>query len=239
MGRRIFAIIIAALVAVLGVASVLVYANSADQRAVEAQTPTQVFVASGLVPSGTPLKDAVRQGLLTQTTVAEKGAPMGALKAVDATNESLLAVSDIQPGEYVLSSRFGSEVAGTKAISVPAGKVAVSVELGDASKVGSFVTPGSHIVLFNTYDADGGPATKVLLDDVQVIAIGVTTLTPVANTDEQAPAGSTSLVTVAVSPSQAAVLVHGIQTGRLYGALRDSDTKVDASMVVTSAVSAK
>jgi pilus assembly protein CpaB len=34
---------------------------------------------------------------------------------------------------------------------VPAGQVAVSLSLSDPGRVGTFVTPGSHIVLFDTY----------------------------------------------------------------------------------------
>ena len=140
---------------------------------------------------------------------------------------TLLAVSDIQPGEYVLAARFGQTPVGTKAINVPAGQVAVSLQLGDPARVGSFVTPGSRVVLFDSFDApagstDTGKSTRVLLDDVLVIAIGQTSLTPVAS-DAGAPAPvaeSGALMTVAVTPADALHLVHGNQTGQIYGSSR-------------------
>lgn len=246
MGRRVLAILLAAVVAVVGVAAVLVYARGADQRAVAAQQPADVYVATKAVASGTMLKDAIRSGSIVKTSVVSKGLPVGALQRVTDSNSSLLALTDIQPGEYVLSGRFGTTPTGTKAIEVPSGMVAVSVQLTDPARVGTFVTPGTRIAIFDSYkikaigddkqsktlnDADV-KGTSVLLDDVLVIAMGGTALTPGQNSTtkdgEAAPAASAPsfLVTVAVTPKDAARLVHGINTGELYAALRGSDVKM-------------
>jgi pilus assembly protein CpaB len=245
MGRRIIAIFAAAVVALIGVTSVLLYARGADERAVAAQQPADVYVATQVVASGTMLKDAVRSGALTKTAVARKGLPVGALTQVTDSNSSLLALTDIQPGEYVLSNRFGATPVGTKAIEVPAGMVAVSVQLTDPARVGTFVTPGTHIAIFDSYKikAIGDDAkaktlneadvqgTSILLEDVLVIAMGDTALTPGQNStakgeeDGQASAPS-FLVTVAVTPKDAARLIHGINTGELYAALRGADVKM-------------
>lgn len=247
MGRRIVAIFAAALVALVGVSAVLLYARGADARAVAAQEPVNVYVAKSVVPAGTTLKDSVQGGLIIKTSVAAKGVPLGALSGVDGSNGGLFALSDIQPGEFVLSDRFGVKPVGTKAIEVPAGQVAVSVSLADPARVGTFVTPGSHLVLMDSYeatkgsDAAGGASTstRVLLDDVLVIAMGESSLTPAAPAQDgvdQAPAAAAgALVTVAVTPADAVRLVHGIQTGRLYAALRGTDAKVDLGKVVSEA----
>jgi pilus assembly protein CpaB len=249
MGRRIVAIFAAALIAVVGVAAVLLYARGADARAVAAQQPTDVYVVKSGVPSGTTLKDAVQTGLIVKTSVPAKGKPAGALQSVDGSNGGLFAVSDIQPGEYVLSDRFGVKPVGTKAIDVPAGQVAVSIALGDPARVGTFLTPGSKVVLFDTFagkasgsdgDSSGsaaGQQTRVLLDDVLVIAMGEASLTPTAQPKEGEAAAPVAgaLMTVAVSPTDAVRLVHGIQTGSLYAALRGTDAKVDLGKVVSEA----
>lgn len=255
MGRRIVAIFAAALVALLGVVAVLMYARGADSRAVASQHPASVYVVKSIVPAGTTLKDSVQSGLIIKTSVAAKGVPLGALSGVDGSNGGLFALSDIQPGEYVLADRFGTKPVGQKAIDVPAGLVAVSIALADPARVGTFLTPGSKIVLFDTYTptetgaktgSTSGTAkvisqqTRVLLDDVLVIAMGEASLTPA-----QAPAGEDkaentapvagALMTVAVTPADANRLVHGIQTGNLYAALRGTDAKVDLGKVVSEA----
>ena len=256
MGRRSLAILAATLIALLGVVSVLLYANRADARAVAGQQPKTVFVTTALLPSGTTLKDAVRTGLLKQTTVAAKGLPAGALTAVTDDNSRLVALSDIPPGEYVQESRFGTTPIGRKAIEVPGGMVAVSVQLSDPARVGTFVTPGTHLAIFDSYkikalgnsekakalNAADVRGTSVLLDDVLVIAMGQSALNPgtnssstsndqsnnnQSNNNQQNNNTASFLVTVAVSPQNAAKLVHGINNGTLYAGLRGSDVKMD------------
>jgi pilus assembly protein CpaB len=212
-----------------------------------------VYVVKTVVPSGTTLKDAVQNGLIVKTSVVAKGKPVGALGAVDGSNGGLFALSDIQPGEYVLTDRFGVKPIGTKAIEVPAGQVAVSIALADPARVGTFLTPGSKVVLYDTYtpksaaqqastSSASGTATeqtRVLLDDVLVIAMGEASLTPAPAPAEGEAAAATpvagALMTVAVTPTDAVRLVHGIQTGTLYAALRGTDAKVDLGKVVSEA----
>ncbi|WP_270886488.1 Flp pilus assembly protein CpaB [Pedococcus sp. 5OH_020] len=254
MGRRVLAIFAAAVIALVGVVSVLLYARGADARAVSANQPTTVYVSTKPIAASTMLKDAVRTGQLVKTAVPAKGAPAGVLSEVNAENSSLVAVTDIAPGEYVLASRFGSTPQGTKAIEVPQGKVAVAVQLSDPARVGSFVTPGTHIAIFDSYKIkalgdskqakelnDGDiKGTSLLLDDVLVIGMGSSALNPGG---QQAPAGSKEvpapqsapsfLVTVAVTPTESARLVHAIATGSLYAVLRSSDLKMAGTPLVT------
>jgi len=250
MGRRVFVVLAAVVVALIGVVAVVVYAQGADARAVADQQPQTVYIAKQLVPAGTTAAEAVATGLIVPTQVAAKGLPLGALSTVDEATGKLLALTDIAPGEFVTASRFGTTPLGQKAIQVPDGQVAISLTLSDPARVGAFVSPGSHIVIYDTYTpavaaagttaaAAGAAATKqtrVLLDDVLVIAMGSATLTPPAATAGAAqPAAAGALVTVALPPATAAKLVHGIQTGTLYAGLRGTDTKTDLAQIVSDA----
>lgn len=254
MGRRIIAIVAAALIAVVGAVLVLLYARGADQRAVEEASPVTVYVANQIVPAGTTMKDAIRQGQLVQTQVAARAKPVGALDKVDETNSALVALTDIAPGTYVLSSAFGDTPLGQKALQVGAGKLAVSVQLTDPARVGSFVTPGSYITIFMTYqlknlgvdaaskafNEQDVKGTSILLDNVKVIAMGGSSLTPAATTNPDGTAAANTqqqstpafLVTVEVSPEQAARLIHGINNYTLYAGLRGSELKVDPNLSV-------
>jgi pilus assembly protein CpaB len=243
MSRRVMAVLAAMVVGLIGVAAVLIYANGADSRAVADQRPQTVFIAKELIASGTTAADAVVKGLMVPTPIAAKGVPVGALSKVDDATAKLVALTDIAPGEFVVASRFGSTPLGQRAIQVPPGQVAISVSLSDPARVGAFVTPGSRIVIYDTYipgaagTTSGAAAatkqTRVLLDDVLVIAVGSTSLTPVANANSggQAQAAPGALVTVALPPKTAAKLVHGIQTGTLYAGLRGTDTKTDLGQI--------
>lgn len=243
MGRRVMAVLAAMVVGLIGVVLVLFYAKGADARALADQKPQTVFVAQALVPSGTTAAEAVAKGLMVPTQIAAKGVPAGALGKIDAASGKLVALSDIAPGDFVVASRFGTALLGEKAIQVPDGQVALSVTFPDPARVGTFVTPGSRIVIYDTYTpaapakgSAGGKETRVLLDDVLVIAVGSTSLTPVAGAEGEAPAaGPGALMTVALPPATAAKLIHGIQTGVLYAALRGTDTKADPAQVVSDA----
>lgn len=194
MKRRIVAVTVAVLLAVLGTVAVYGYVHKADERAVAGQQPVEVYVAKADVPAGTTLKDAVDQGMLERELVAEKGVPGSPLSEVTPTTESLVATTEIAPGELVLADRFGTQAVSTSGLAIPSGKMAVSVKLEDPARVGDFLTVGSEIAIFDTfniqtaYPGDITPAgdhlqdsfpkiraTRVLLDRVKVIGVGATT----------------------------------------------------------------
>jgi pilus assembly protein CpaB len=256
MNRRVLAVAAATVIALFGAVMVLVYARNADSRAVAGQEARAVYVTTAVVPAGTSLRDALNLGLLEQTAVAAKAYPVGALSKVDGTNQDSVALADVGPGQYALAAAFGEEKLGTKAITVPPGQLAIAVSLADPAKVGNFVTPGSHITIFQTYKLvkfGSDEATKqfnqlnikgtsVLLNDVQVIGMGNTTnsspIQPAAATDgtqaaqPQSP-GANFLVTLAVSPADSVKLVHAINAPyTLYAGLLGEGTKVPAALAI-------
>jgi pilus assembly protein CpaB len=255
MGRRVIALIVAVVLALVGAVLVVLYASSADQRAVAAKSPTTAYVTTALVASGTSLASAAKAGAIVKTTVPADGLPAGAMTSIDGKNQDLLALGDLGPGTYVLGGSFGTTPLGTKAIQVPKGKLAISIQLSDPARVGSFVTPGSRITIFSTtklkkyegadaaqYNALDLTGTSVLLEDVLVIAMGNASLTPTApaggdaEAANQAAAGASFLVTVAVSPDEAVRLVHAINSYALYAGLRGEGVDVGSVKTDDSAI---
>ena len=259
MGRRVLAIVAALLVALLGAAGVVVYAQSADARAVAGQATQQVYIAAAPVPEGTSAGEAVAQKLLVLQSVVAKGVPAGALTSVSGATGALVATSTISQGEIVLASRFGHLADQQPTGPVPEGKVAITVSLADPQRVAPLLTPGAHLVIYDTFNPrnpkaaspspDGGHlrdnppgvrATRILLADVEVIGVGsaVVQSSPTPSPAPTAPAGAEpaatgALVTVAVTPAQAIVLVHGAQTGTLYGGLRGAKLTLDPKALIT------
>lgn len=246
MSRRIIALTAAFVLALLGAVLVLLYARGADQRAIADAQPQPVWISTKQVAAGTTLKSAKDQGLVQQTEVAAKGLPVGALQTIDTNNQDLLALADIAPGTYLLSSAFGQTLSAQRSIPVPNGKLAVAVQLTDPQRVGNFITPGSYLTIFATYkevkfgtsDADkqfnglGIKGTSVILPKVQVIGMGNVTQLPAATPTAEAnnapaqSAGAQFLVTVAVTPQEALTLVHSTNNYTLYAGLQGSDVTV-------------
>lgn len=248
MNRRILALVAAFVLAITGAFLVMAYVKGADSRAIADAQPTTVWVTQKLVPAGTTLKDAESQQLITKTQVAAQAMPTGALQTIATDNESLVALSNIAPGQYVLSTAFGDKPIGTSAITVPTGMVAVSVELSDPARVGQWVTPGSHITIYasnvvksvgtttqaQAFNSAQVNATYVLLPDVEVIAMGQTALQSPSTANKAATSGGSSfLVTVAVSPADSLRLIHGVATSNLYAALDSTGLKVDPNGAVS------
>jgi pilus assembly protein CpaB len=250
MGRRILAITAAAVIALIGAVLVLLYARGADARAVEAASPTTAYVSSLAIPAGRTMKEAVRLKELTQTQVPAASLPAGALTTVDDSNSALVALNDIPTGQIVLAAAFGEVPTGEQALQVGAGKLAVSVQLADPARVGTFLRPGSQITVFMTYklkqldsSADAKAfndqdvkGTSVLLDNVKVLATGDQSLTPPQPTEgegTQQPANAPGfLVTLEVNPEQSVRLVHAINQYILYAGLRGSELKVNPRLSV-------
>jgi pilus assembly protein CpaB len=263
MAHRIVAAAVATVLALVAAGAVWLYVRSADSRALAGQQVAKAYIADDVVPAGTTWEDAIDAGLIRPELVSLKGVPAGAMQDATARGD-LMAVSDIAAGEIVLATRFSQDVAVAGRLAVPSGKLAVSVELTDPAKVGQFLVVGSRITVFDTFNVqEGDPddvtpagdelssdhaytrATRVLLPDVEVLAVGQTTTKEVATTSgagvqaaaQQQPEATqtqtVTLVTLAVDQAQAQALVHGIQTGTLYFALRSADVEIVPGRGVT------
>lgn len=247
MSKRILVAITAVLLAAIGTVAVLAYARGADRRALEGQQAISTYVVRKDVPAGTTARKALDDGLIVKELIASKGVPEGALTSVDPAYENLVATTDLVPGELVLQSRFGTQAAVDGRLIVPDGKMAISVALDDPSHVGPFLTVGSHIAVFDTFNilsTNGSAATpagdhlqddhgyirstRVLVPDVVVLAIGTTTSTTGSDSDKTKNSNvalaandlsTSTLVTVAVSQDQATRIIHAERTGTMTLAL--------------------
>jgi pilus assembly protein CpaB len=255
MARRSLAVLFAVTLAVIGAVLVLVYARSADARALEGQQVVDAYVATKDIPAGTSAQSAVDRGWLRKESFSQKGVPAGTLTEVAGPITQMVATTDIAAGEIVLSKRFGDQQLGKAAVTVPEGSVAVTVQLTDPARIGPFLRPGSKIAIYDTYNAKDGKVsnagtpngqklsgdkedlhvTKVLLPSVEVLGVGDDTVSgSVTPQDEQKSGQGTpsALVTVAVSPTDAQRLVHATQTGTLYAVLLGAGAEVKAGQSV-------
>lgn len=205
MRRRFAALAVALVLAIVGTSAVAAYVNHADARAVAGVQSVHAYVAEQAITAGTSLKQAVDQGLAAATTLPRKTVPTGAVTRVTPNLASRVATNDIAAGTLLLTAAFSSQRAVTGGLSIPTGKLAVSVALEDPQRVGGFVKPGSDIAIFDTYNtvvgltdqgrfgpgnrgtvagdglADGhntNRSTRLLLPRVSVIAVGATVAAP-------------------------------------------------------------
>ncbi len=251
MSRRVIAGVAALVIALVGALGVIAYARGADQRALAGQEAVRAYVADKEVPAGTTAGKAVKDNLISQKLIARKAVPDDVLTDISGGYEQLVATSTIRPGELIIKTRFAAKGATEGLLAVPAGKFAVSVALDDPSHVGPFVTVGSKVAIFDTFNvqetdkkdttAAGDKlqdrheyqrATRLLLPSVEVLGVGATTSSPdVKETQKPSDPGQPQttdrqtliLFTLAVTQAEAEKLVHAARTGTVTFALIGSD----------------
>ena len=146
--------------------------------------------------------------------------------------EGRVARRPLSAGEPVLESALlpqGSQ-AGLVSVIDPTRR-AVSVKVDPVIGVAGFVVPGAHVdvlVTISRIDTDGKPYSKIVLQDVEVLAIDQKL--------EEAKEGEPELVqvvTVETSPQDAEKLTYAAHEGRLQLALRNP---TDREIVETHSV---
>ena len=241
MDRRRILLVVAVVVALLGTALVYLYVRGADARANDRFDTTNVLRAVAPIEAGETIDDAAANGKLALEPVASDYLLPGYQTSVEALSGSV-AVVRIYPGEQIVSDKFGSEVeSGTGGLVIPRGMLAISVSLTDTGRVAGFVNPGTRVAIFlNGVDPNGGQNfTRLLLEEVEVIAVGSTTTTQTTTTTaegtqttEQLPR---TLMTLALSQADAEQVLLSQTTGELAFAVLTENSTVNPGPGVTAA----
>lgn len=229
MDRRRLLIVAAALVAVLGVALVVVYARGADRRAADRYDAVRVLVATQPIGPGETVAAARAAGKIGTGSVARSDLLDGAASTV-ADLDGRVALVAVYPGEQLIAAKFGSAADAAAPLPIPPGQMAVSVNLSDAARVSGFLNPGADVAVFlnGTDQATGQPFTRLLLPRVTVIGVGSTA--PVATTTTDDQGGQTTeqlprtLLTLAVDQKDAQKVLFASTTGELAFALLNGDS---------------
>lgn len=252
MKRSIVAVVVAAILAVIGCAAVLLYVAGADARALKGNRAVSVLLVAKRIPAGTTGAQVRSGGFVEPATLPATSVPSDAMSKLDADLDALVLTADVQPRQVLLRGAFEEPTNLTGGLAIPEGRIAVTIEVPGGAAL-RFIRPGSKVVVFDTFSAEVGkrtPAgdrlsfgigsnqvTRVLLPRVEVIAVGLpgessaATSTGTKVTTEEGGAaksakGGTAAVTFAVVQSEAEILVHASQTGTLFIAVLDDTSDV-------------
>ena len=190
MKRRVLTVTLAVLLAVLGVAGVLAYVHKADSRALEGMRAVSVLVAQGQIPAGTSASSAQQGGLLHSETLPASSVPLNGVRSITPGLGALVMSVRVQPGQVLLRPMLVTPAQLTGGVSLPAGMIAVSVNLCLPEAVAQNIGPGSEVEVLNTFaanaqltagpnctgphqeQANGKARTRVILPRVEVLSIG-------------------------------------------------------------------
>lgn len=162
MKRRTLTIALAALLAMLGTVAVLAYVHQANDRAVAGLRAEAVIIAKATIPSGTSLRDAQDEHLLTTERVPIASVPSDAVLSVTDKNEGLVLNSPVQPGQLVLEPMLETAAQVTGGVAIPKGFLAVSIQVCIPAAVAGYLTAGSDVAVFDTFPVGTGKSSSSL-----------------------------------------------------------------------------
>lgn len=240
MDRRRILVVAAAIVAALGVALVLLYVRSADNRAQDKFATVKVLTATAQINPGESIDQASAGGKLALKPVT-KNELLNGYQTSTAALTGQVAVATIYPGEQIIASKFGTTAAPVSALAIPDGQLAISVNLTDPARVAGFVNPGSKVAIFINGNEAGQPYSRLLLPNITVLGVGSTT--PVSTTTTNTQGQQTTeqlprtLLTIAVDQDQAQKVLFAQSNGELsFGLLTDTSKVAPAPATTLSSL---
>ncbi len=207
-------LVVAVAVAVGVAASVLsyVFLNNAQQRAYHNAKLVEAYVVVKPVPATLDGSAAISDGYIAHKKIPREFRPTSAVIKLSSI-EDKQAVASFGVGQVLVSSMFASASSASSSFSqaLTAGHVAVTASVDPVHGVADFPEVGDKVDLMITLNG----AETVLLQNVQIIAIGQNANSPTAtgSTATTVPVNTSGLYTFSVSPTDAEKIALAEQDG--------------------------
>src|SRR4029453_2237761 len=139
-------------------------------------------------------------------------------------------------GQQLSVDMLGDQPLAVAALPVEEGDIAMSFDFTNSGRVAGFVQPGSRVVVFGTAQQGAEQRTRVLLDDVKVLAVGPSTAASELEGSEPANPGeerAPTLVTLSLSPPEEKIVINANSKGSLFLGLRYDDSQISTDTEVS------
>lgn len=222
--------IAAVVLAALAFFGVILFANSANQRAYKNAELVKVFKVEKQIPKGLAADQAISQGYIKDSQIPQEFKPGTAVVRTDEIKNKV-ALYDISPGTILVAGQFvDPNVAQvTTAQQVKTGQVAVTISVDQVHGVAGLLMPGDKVNIMSVGGAGGAGTTNkqiaTMYQNVEVMAIGSKTAPQAggssASADEsgdssgqkQQAAGDAGLITFSVPLEAAERIALGASGG--------------------------
>jgi pilus assembly protein CpaB len=237
MMRKIIGIALAVVLATVGTFVLVLYVQSAEDRALAGERVVDVLVASTEIPRGTPAEDLA--GSVRTEKVPVKLQAMGSVEDLEELSGRVTSVN-LLPGEQISTQRFIAP-AQLGRVEVPDGMLQVTVSLDSARALGGRIAPGDHVGVVASFgggaaDDEGdasSPTTHLILHKVLVTAVAGAPDPEEATDTASAPTSGTILVTLALDAPSVERVVFAAEHGTLWLSAEPQDAPVDGTRVQT------
>ena len=220
---------------IAAVAFVLVYylLSSSTRSQQQAEKPQMVGVV--MATTNIPAYAKISPGMVEIKSVAASSAPTNALTSPNQAVGRIAQYAIPQGQLLVRGDVVTADATQGLTFVIPKGRRAVTVALDPISGVGGFVYPGDHVDVLATFERDELSSTRVILQNIEVLAMNEQTVRPKAannsgDTDSGATGGKESPVaeqvkntTLAVTPEEAQRLILAVYEGTIHMVLRSRE----------------
>lgn len=224
--RRLLILIAAAAVAAVTAWATFSYVSAADQRAFDGAQLVQVLMVKKDIPKGFPGERAVDEGYIAKDSIPRKFYPAKAV--VDPqTLRGKVALAPMAAGLPVVDGSFVDPRVAQESFAqrLDKGMQAVTLSVSDVEGVARLVVPGDRVNLMVTTGDDKGKTTQMVVQGVEVLAVGDTTAlqpgeqAPVKAEGQAAgtaPTAQSGLITFSVPALDAERLVQASEVGAIH-----------------------
>ena len=200
--RRTVILIVAVIAAVVAAGAIYGYLNSVQDRAYADAKLVKVYRVDKDIKKGLPGEQAIDQNYIVSGDIPQKYRPTTALTDINAIRGKV-ALNDLSAGQIVVDGMFVDPRVATVSFAqrIPAGQVAISVQVDQVHGVANLVVPGDQVNIL----ASAPDGERYLFQNVNVLAIGATPAPqPGETTASTTPQVGSGLMTFAVPPLAAA-----------------------------------
>jgi pilus assembly protein CpaB len=181
-----------------------------------------VAVAMIDLPGGTVLNSA----MIKTVPFLDGSLPQGTFFSDAAALEGKVVMSQVKAYEPILKSRLAPDDISTGGVAavIDPKKRAMAVKVDKVIGVSGFVHPGNHVdvlVTLNKTDKDATAITKIVLQNIMVLAAG----TEMEQTSKNEKPVAVDVITLELMPEEAEKLAYAASQGKVQLALRNYTNK--------------
>jgi pilus assembly protein CpaB len=223
--RRLLILVAAVAVAAVTAWATFTYVSAADQRAFDGAQLVQVLMVKKDIPKGFPGEKALDEGYIAKDSIPRKFYPAKAV--VDPQSlRGKVALAPLAAGLPVVDGSFVDPRVAQESFAqrLDKGMQAVTLSVSDVEGVARLIVPGDKVNLMVTTGDDKGKTTQMVVQGVDVLAVGdTTTLEPGQQAPAQpegtagkAPTTQSGLITFSVPALDAERLVEASAVGSIH-----------------------
>lgn len=172
---------------------------------------TKVVISKKRIAARTRLEEANLKENFELKEMIASSVPEGAFTSIASLTNRYTSVT-VLPNDVMIPERLMNEdLIPNLARAIPNGKRAISIAVSKSSSVGGFIQQGDYVDVIATFrPANGETITKIVLQDIQVLAVGNTYdfEGAVATSSPAIAASKAELITLAMTPDDLEKLMY-------------------------------